>query len=57
MCAGLEGEPVRGFYGMVDSTKHVVFFVAKEAKGKIGEGELVTSVVPSPQQMTNWGLK
>ncbi len=41
---------------MIDG-KPVVFFVAKEAKAKIGVGEVVTAFVPSPQQMKNWGLK
>jgi hypothetical protein len=49
------GQQVKGFYGMIDG-KQVVFFVAKEAKGKIGIGELVSSVVPSPRQIINWGL-
>ena len=48
-------QQVIGFYGMIDG-KQVVFFVAKEARGKIGIGELVTSVVPSPQQIIIWGL-
>ncbi|MDP1563558.1 MAG: polymorphic toxin-type HINT domain-containing protein [Pirellulaceae bacterium] len=51
----MRGQQVKGFYGMIDG-KQVVFFVAKEAKGKIGIGELVTAVVPSPQQIINWGL-
>ena len=50
------GQQVRGFYGMIDG-KPVVVFVAKEAKAKIGVGEVVTAFVPSPQQMKNWGLK
>lgn len=50
------GQPVKGFYGLIDG-KPVVFFVAKEAKGKIGVGELVTAFVPSPQQMKNWGIQ
>lgn len=49
------GQQVKGFYGMIDG-KRVVFFVAKEPRGKIGTGELVTAVVPSPQQIINWGL-
>ena len=50
------GQPVKGFYGMIDG-KSVAFFVAKEAKGKIGVGEVVTAFVPSPQQMKNWGIE
>ena len=50
------GQPVKGFYGVIDG-KPVVFFVAKEAKGKIGVGEIVTAFVPSPQQMKNWGIQ
>ena len=50
------GQPVKGFYGLIDG-KPVVFFVAKEAKGKIRVGELVTAFVPSPQQMKNWGIQ
>jgi len=50
------GQAVKGFYGMIEG-KDVVFFVAKEARGKIDAGDLVTAIVPSPQQIINWGLK
>ena len=40
---------------MIDG-KYVAFFVAKEARGKIGIGELVTAYAPTPQQIINWGL-
>jgi hypothetical protein len=52
----ISGQKFKGFYGIIDG-KQVAFFVAKEARGKIGIGELVTAVVPTPQQMINWGLR
>lgn len=51
----IASQQVKGFYGMIDGKK-VVFFIAKEPRGKIGIGELVTAVVPSPQQIINWGI-
>jgi hypothetical protein len=49
------GQQVKGFYGMIDG-RQVVFFIAKEPRGKIGVGELVTAYMPGPQQIINWGL-
>lgn len=49
------GQSVKGFYGQING-RDVVMFVAKEPSGKIRAGELVTTIVPSPQQAANWGL-
>jgi hypothetical protein len=49
----LGGTAVKGFHGKVDGTD-VVFFVFKEGKY---QGEVATSVVPTSQQMRNWGLR
>ncbi|WP_013631020.1 hypothetical protein [Rubinisphaera brasiliensis] len=51
----LGGLAVRGFVGDIDGHV-VVFFVAKESKGKINQGDLVTAIEPSPQQRANWGI-
>lgn len=50
------GQAVKGYYGKING-KDVVIFVAKEARGKINAGDLVTAITPTPQQMINWGLK
>ena len=44
---------VKGFYGKVDG-KDVVFFIFKEGKHQT---QVATSVIPTPTQMKNWGLK
>ena len=44
---------VRGFHGKVDG-KDVVMFIYKEGKYAT---QVATSVVPTPQQVINWGLK
>ncbi|MBB4868245.1 filamentous hemagglutinin [Pseudomonas nitritireducens] len=49
------GQAVKGFYGKIDGND-VVIFVAKEARGKISAGDIVTAIKPSPQQMKNFGL-
>lgn len=49
------GQRVKGFYGNIDGND-VVIFVAKEARGKIAAGDIVTAITPSPQQMKNFGL-
>ena len=49
-------QAVKGFYGKVNG-KDVVIFFAKEKRGKIAVGDLVTAVTPSPRQIANWGLK
>ncbi|MCO6059746.1 hemagglutinin repeat-containing protein [Pseudomonas sp. MOB-449] len=49
------GQAVKGFYGKIDGND-VVIFVAKEARGKIAVGDIVTAIKPSAQQMKNFGL-
>lgn|GEM_PF-2804623 len=49
------GQAVRGFVGEINGKK-VVIFVAKEPRGKIQAGEVVTSIVPSSKQSSNWGF-
>nr|WP_256576455.1 hemagglutinin repeat-containing protein [Pseudomonas sp. B11(2017)] len=49
------GQAVKGYYGKIDG-KDVVIYVAKEPKGKIKVGDLVTAIQPTPQQMVNFGL-
>lgn len=46
------GQAVKGCYGKVNG-KDVVFFVTKDPRGKIGAGDLVTAITPTPQQMIN----
>ena len=50
------GQRVKGFVGEINGQK-VVVFVAKEARGKVAAGDLVTAIVPSPQQAANWGIR
>jgi hypothetical protein len=49
------GQAVKGYYGKVNG-KDVIIYVAKEPRGKIKIGDLVTAIQPSPQQMANFGL-
>lgn len=49
------GQAVKGFYGQSNGS-NVIIFVAKEAKGKVKVGDIVTSITPSAQQMKNFGL-
>lgn len=49
------GQPVKGFVGEING-QQVVIFVAKAPNGKIAAGDIVTSVVPGPQQAVNWGI-
>ena len=49
------GQAVRGFVGEING-QQVVIFVAKAPNGKIAAGDIVTSVVPTPQQALNWGI-
>ncbi|MCZ7845331.1 hypothetical protein, partial [Stenotrophomonas maltophilia] len=49
------GQPVKGFYGKING-EDVVIFVAKEPRGKIAAGDIVTAIKPSPQQIKNFGL-
>ncbi|WP_256574731.1 polymorphic toxin-type HINT domain-containing protein, partial [Pseudomonas sp. PA15(2017)] len=49
------GQAVKGFYGKVNGSD-VVIFVAKEPRGKIAAGDIVTAIKPSAQQMKNFGL-
>ncbi|WP_275628639.1 DUF637 domain-containing protein [Pseudomonas sp. 273] len=49
------GQAVKGFYGKIDGND-VVIFVAKESRGKIAVGDIVTAIKPSSQQMKNFGL-
>ncbi|WP_420852330.1 DUF637 domain-containing protein [Pseudomonas nitroreducens] len=49
------GQRVKGFYRSINGND-VVIFVAKEARGKIAAGDIVTAITPSPQQMKNFGL-
>jgi hypothetical protein len=44
---------VKGFHGKVDD-KNVVMFIYKEGPYV---AQIATSIVPSPQQIINWGLK
>ena len=50
------GQRVKGFVGS-SGGRTVVIFVAKEHVGKIGAGDIVTALVPSPQEAWNWGVK
>ena len=47
------GLEAKGFLGTVDG-EQVVVLVAKEAKGKIRQGDVVTSFVPSHKQLDDW---
>lgn len=49
-------QSVKGFQGKING-ENVVVFVAKESRGKIQQGELVTAIVPTKQQMINWNLR
>ncbi|MGB3464837.1 MAG: hypothetical protein WBA74_06195, partial [Cyclobacteriaceae bacterium] len=49
------GQRVKGFLGE-KSGKSVIIFVAKEANGKIASGDIVTTIVPTAQQLINFGL-
>jgi RHS repeat-associated protein len=49
------GQSVKGFYGQVNG-KNVVIFIAKETKGKVQAGDIVTAYTPSSQQMIGFGL-
>lgn len=51
----ISGQAVKGFVGQINGQR-VVIFVAKAPNGKISTGDIVTSVVPTPQQALNWGL-
>lgn len=46
------GQKVKGFIGKVDG-QDVAIMVYKEGKF---QGQVATAVVPSPAQMTNWGV-
>jgi hypothetical protein len=46
------GQKVKGFMGKVDG-QNVAVMVYKEGKF---QGQVATAVVPSPTQMTNWGM-
>jgi len=50
------GQRVKGFYGQIEG-KDVVFFIAKEERGRIKIGDVVTAITPTPQQLANWGLR
>ena len=50
------GQKVKGFYGKVYG-KDVVIFFAKDPAGKVKPGDIATSVVPTPRQLQNWGLR
>jgi len=49
------GQSVKGFYKKVDGND-VIIFVAKENKGKVKAGDIVTSIIPSAQQLKDFGL-
>jgi len=48
-------QAVKGFYKGIDGND-IVIFVAKEPRGKIRAGDIVTSIVPTTQQKKNFGL-
>jgi RHS repeat-associated protein len=49
------GQRVKGFLGQSNG-QNVIIFVAKEARGKVGAGDVVTAIKPSAQQLSNFGL-
>jgi len=49
------GQAVKGFYGQVNGMG-VIIFVAKEARGKVKAGDIVTSITPSTKQLDNFIL-
>ena len=49
------GQAVKGYYGQVDGVD-VIIYIAKEPRGAIMVGDIVTSIVPTAQQMLNLGL-
>lgn len=48
-----DGNAVDGFTGIIDDKK-IAFLVYKEG---INKGLIATSIVPTPQQAENWGVK
>ena len=49
------GQAVKGYYGQIDGVD-VIIYIAKEPHGSIRTGDIVTSIVPTAQQMQNFGL-
>jgi hypothetical protein len=49
------GQKVKGYFKVVEG-KPIVIFIAKEPRGKIKAGDIVTSILPSPTQIKNYGL-
>lgn len=50
------GQSVTGFLGQTNG-QNVIIFVAKEVRGKIGVGDIVTAIKPSAQQLLNFGIR
>ena len=49
------GQAVKGYCGQIDGVD-VIIYIAKEPHGSIRAGDIATSIVPTAQQMQNFGL-